>query len=99
MKRFTLTFTILCAVFTLAHAGTYAGKEKEVLQPAPPPCEWYRAHEWNLDIWGGYAFSANSGSLSASDFPGPEDEFNGVDFLDPAREEGAFERNEKRNIG
>jgi hypothetical protein len=68
MKRFTLTFTILCVFVTLAYAGTerYAGKEKEVLQPAPPACEWYRAHEWNLNLWGGYAFSADTGINSFS---------------------------------
>ena len=63
MKRFTLTFTILGAFVMLAYAGNerYSGKEKEVMQPAPPPCEWYRAHEWNFDFWGAYAFSGNTG--------------------------------------
>jgi len=65
MKRFTLTCTILCAFFALAYAGSesYSGKEKEVLQPAPPACDWYRAHEWDLNIWGTYAFPANTGRL------------------------------------
>ena len=64
MKKFTLTFAILCAFCTFAFSGTeqYSGKEtKEVLQPAPPPCEWYRAHEWDIMIWGTYAFSGNTG--------------------------------------
>lgn len=62
MKKFALTFAILCALCALAYTGTerYSGKEKEVLQPAPPACEWYRAHEWNLNIWGTYAFPANT---------------------------------------
>ncbi len=69
MKRFTLTLTILCAFFALAYAGTerYSGREKEVLQPAPPACEWYRAHEWDLNIWGTYVFSANTGNYDTLD--------------------------------
>ena len=63
MKRFTLTFVILCALCAVTYSGTeqYSGKDKEVLQPAPPPCEWYRAHEWNMLIWGTYAWAANQG--------------------------------------
>jgi hypothetical protein len=63
MKKLTLTFAILCAFGALAFAGTeqYSGKEKEVLQPAPPPCEWYRAHEWDLDLWGAFTFVSNDG--------------------------------------
>jgi hypothetical protein len=63
MKKFTLTFAILCACCALAYTGTerYSGKDKEVMQQAPPSCEWYRAHEWDLDLWGTYAFSGNTG--------------------------------------
>jgi hypothetical protein len=63
MKKFVLTYTILCAFGAFAFAGTekYSSKDKEVLQPAPPPCEWYRAHEWDLSLWGTYAFSGNTG--------------------------------------
>lgn len=55
----------------MAYSGTeqYSGKEsKEVLQPAPPPCEWYRANEWNLMLWATYAFSANEGRDTIFDF-------------------------------
>src|SRR5437660_3132264 len=31
------------------------------MQPAPPVCDIYRAHEWDLDIWGAFMFSANTG--------------------------------------
>ncbi len=41
----------------------YAGKETEVMQPAPPGCDFYRAHEWDLDIWGAYAFAADTGQF------------------------------------
>src|ERR1700759_4170602 len=63
MKRFTLTFTLLCVACALSYAGTekYSGKDKEVIQQAPAPCEWYRAHEWDFNFWGAIAFPGNTG--------------------------------------
>jgi len=62
MKKFALTLTILCAFCALAYTGErYSGKEKEIIQQAPPECDFYRAHEWDFEIWGAYAFSGNSG--------------------------------------
>ena len=77
MKK-PLTLTILCALAGLAYAGTENySSNKEVMQQAPPSCDWYRAHEWNLDVWGMYAFSFNSGINDrrlTGDFEGaPED--------------------------
>ena len=79
MKRFTLTFAIMCAACALSYAGTerYAGKEKEVMQQAPAPCEWYRAHEWDFSFWGTFAFSGNTGLLNdfrTGDFDGGPDQ-------------------------
>ncbi|MEP7014457.1 MAG: hypothetical protein ABI925_03370 [Verrucomicrobiota bacterium] len=63
MKKLTLTFCIFAATFAVCYAGpeSYSGKDKEVIQPMPAPCEWYRAHEWNFDIWATYAFSGHPG--------------------------------------
>jgi hypothetical protein len=64
MKKLTLTFCALFAVTAALYADgpeKYSGKEKEVMQPAPPVCDFYRAHEWDLSIWGAYAFAADSG--------------------------------------
>src|ERR1700737_3947587 len=63
MKKLTLTFCALFAFVSALYAGNekYSGKEKEVIQPAPPVCELYRAHEWDLNIWGTFVFSANPG--------------------------------------
>ncbi len=69
MKKLTLTFCALFALFAVAAAlyadgpEKYSGKEKEVMQPAPPVCDFYRAHEWDLDIWGAYAFAADTGQF------------------------------------
>jgi hypothetical protein len=66
MKKLTLTFCALFVVFAAAAPAIYAGPEqysgkKEVMQPAPPVCDLYRAHEWDLDIWGTYAFAGDTG--------------------------------------
>ncbi|HME89292.1 MAG TPA: hypothetical protein VKE30_08800, partial [Chthoniobacterales bacterium] len=68
MKKLTLTFCALSAVLIVASAiyadgPEYSGKEKQVMQPAPPVCDLYRAHEWDLDIWGAYAFAADTGQF------------------------------------
>src|SRR6266567_8172549 len=69
MKKLTLTFCALFALFVVAPAlyadgpEKYSGKEKEVMQPAPPVCDFYRAHEWDLSIWGAYAFAADTGQF------------------------------------
>src|ERR1700686_14390 len=69
MRKLTLTFCALFALFVVAPAlyadgpEKYSGKEKEVMQPAPPVCDFYRAHEWDLSIWGAYAFAADTGQF------------------------------------
>ena len=69
MKKLTLTFCALFALLVVAPAlyadgpEKYSGKEKEVMQPAPPVCDFYRAHEWDLSIWGAYAFAADTGRI------------------------------------
>ena len=57
MKKLALTLCITALLSGLCQAGPerYSGKEKEMIQPQP--CEWYRAGEWDLDIWGAYAFA------------------------------------------
>ncbi len=66
MKKLTLTFCALFALFAAAPAifadgpEQYSGK-KEVMQPAPPVCDFYRAHEWDLGIWAAYAFASDTG--------------------------------------
>jgi hypothetical protein len=62
MKKFALCFLALTLFGFIAQAGTetYSGKDsKEVKQVMPPPCtEWYGDNEWNLSVWGTYAFTA-----------------------------------------
>src|SRR5947209_8104773 len=66
MKKLTLTFCALFALFAAAPVifadgpEAYSGK-KEVMQPAPAVCDFYRAHEWDLGIWASWAFAADTG--------------------------------------
>src|SRR5690349_19889070 len=74
MKKLTLTFCALFALFAAAPAifadgpESYSGK-KEVMQPAPPVCDFYRAHEWDLGIWASWSFAADTGHFDV-----PEDD-------------------------
>ena len=108
MKKLTLTFCALFVVFAVAPAlfadgpEKYSGKEKEVMQPAPPVCEWYRAHEWDLDIWGSYVFSANSGRFDVPNedpFTPDTDPFTFDTGTDVFSEPQSQNPNERINIG
>jgi hypothetical protein len=44
----------------VSYSGSHSGKDfsKEMKQVAPPPCpEWYGDREWNVNLWGTYAFT------------------------------------------
>jgi opacity protein-like surface antigen len=58
MKKLTLTLAVLGAFCAISLAGPeqYSGKEMKQVAPAPCP-EWYSDNEWNISIWGAYAFS------------------------------------------
>jgi len=116
MKKLTLTFCALFALFVVAPAlyadgpEKYSGKEKEVMQPAPPVCDFYRAHEWDLDIWGAYAFAADTGQFDVPNddpfFPDSDVTnqtfitFFGVPIIQTSQTEPKlFNPNERVNIG
>src|SRR6266513_681186 len=116
MKKLTLTFCALFALVVVAPAlyadgpEKYSGKEKEVMQPAPPVCDFYRAHEWDLSIWGAYAFAADTGRI---DVPNDDPFFPDTDvtnetvlsvfgttlFVISSSEPRNFNPNERVNIG
>ena len=59
MKKLMVSITMVGALAWSASAGTetYSGKEMKQAV-APPPCpEWYADNEWNVSIWGAYAFT------------------------------------------
>src|SRR5256886_1569641 len=108
MKKLTLTFCALFALLVVAPAlyadgpEKYSGKEKEVMQPAPPVCDFYRAHEWDLSIWGAYAFAADTGQFDVPNddpFSPDEDPFT-VDYATGFFGEQQLDNpNERVNIG
>jgi hypothetical protein len=90
MKKLTLTCCALTAIFVVAPAlyaddgpEKYSGKEKEVMQPAPPVCDFYRAHEWDLGIWGAWAFAADSGRFDQPTDPTTSIALGGADPFSP----------------
>ena len=60
MKKFALTFLVLLSLGLAAQAGPEVYSGKDMKQVAPPPCpEWYADNEWNVSVWGTYAFTGN----------------------------------------
>ena len=60
MKKLLLCLLGLVLLASAAFAGSeYSGKEMK--QVAPPPCpEWYADREFNISLWGTYAFTGNN---------------------------------------
>lgn len=57
MNRSALASIIFCALVAPVYAGPEQFSGKEMKQVVPPPCEeWYGDTEWNVAIWGAYAF-------------------------------------------
>ncbi len=60
MKKLILGLIAMGALASMVCAGTesYSGKEMKQVAPAPPPCpEWYADNEFNVGVWGAYAFT------------------------------------------
>ena len=109
MKKLTLTFSALFALLVVTPAifadgpEKYSGKEKEVMQPAPPVCDFYRAHEWDLSIWAAYAFASDTGQSHVDNvdpFSPDDDPFTsdrgGIGFFG---EPQVWNPNERVNLG
>jgi hypothetical protein len=61
MKKLTLWLLAAVALTSTAHGGPEPYSGKEMKQVAPPPCpEWYADKEWNVSLWGTYAFTTNN---------------------------------------
>src|SRR5437667_11344376 len=86
MKKVTIGLLFLAVIGTSAFAGSepvYSGKEMRTT-PAPA-CDWYRDTEWNVGLWGAYAFTgteynrASLGDLFIFNEVGRYDHFLGGD--------------------
>lgn len=54
-----------CLFTTLLYAdptGSHSRDDSEGMEPAPPPCGNYYAHEWDLSIWGTYNRDGGGGA-------------------------------------
>jgi hypothetical protein len=107
MKKLTLTFCALFALFAAAPAifadgpEQYSGK-KEVMQPAPPVCDFYRAHEWDLSIWGAFLFASDTGQFDVPEVDPftPDTDPSTVDLLTGFNQEQKIDNpNERVNLG
>jgi len=59
MKKLLLGASVIVALASVTFGGpeSYSGKEMKPMV-APPPCpQWYADYEWNVDLWGTYAFT------------------------------------------
>ena len=67
MKTVTLTLAILSTLCAFGYAGPEplpSGKEMKQVAPAPCP-EWYADNEWNISLWGAYAFVGTENNRSS----------------------------------
>lgn len=73
MKLFFLLTVSLASLIASVEAGTTA---KDLT--GPPPCpSWYADNEWNLSIWGTYAFAENDYPNFVNSVLGPRPLFTG----------------------
>jgi len=83
MKQ-ALTLIIFCAFAAVAHAGpeAFSGKDdlKQVVEPIAPVEAWFADNEWNVSIWGTYAFAGNEIEKEEEpDIPWESDRYLGAD--------------------
>ncbi len=67
MRKLTLgllAFAIMGSVVFAGETSIYSGKEMRTTT-APPVCEWYRDTEWNVGLWGAYAFTGTDNNRSS----------------------------------
>ncbi len=71
MRTLALAFGTLLVAATMVVAGPEPiSSGKEIQQVAPAPCpQWYADNEWNITLWGAYAFGGDDGkSIDENDF-------------------------------
>ena len=82
MKKFALALLLVCGFSLLAYAGPerISGKDVSKEMAAPPPCpEWYRDNEWNVSLWGTYAFSGTDYNRSGKEETDDQNTFGSYD--------------------
>jgi hypothetical protein len=74
MQKVPLLMFAVAALSGAVYAGpeAFSGKEMKQVAPAPVPCaEFYADNEWNVSVWGTYAFTDNDEVRNVEIFTGP----------------------------
>ncbi len=58
MKKIITTALLLLFAVGIARAGSETYSKESTVAPAPS-CPWYADHEFNVSLWGTYAFTSN----------------------------------------
>jgi hypothetical protein len=83
MKQFILTIAIVGALSAVSLAGTeqqYSGKEMKQVATSTPCPEWYGDQEWNVSVWGAYAFTGTDSNRA------------GIEDVDDLNIRGTYDR-------
>jgi hypothetical protein len=70
MKKLILTLLTTAVLTGVVCAGpeAFSGKEMKQAVAPPPPCpEWYADNEWNISLWGAYAFTGTENNRGTID--------------------------------
>lgn len=80
MKCLNLFLALFFGILLSCFAGTqtYTGKEMKQVQPAPCP-EWYGDTEWNVSLWGAYAFTGTESNRTPREIADDEAIFGTYD--------------------
>ena len=80
MKSLNLFLALFFGMLLAAFAGTqtYTGKEMKQVQPVACP-EWYGDTEWNVSIWGAYAFTGTESNRTRPEIADDEAVFGTYD--------------------
>ncbi len=71
MKKLVLSLFAMGALAAVAFAGTesYSGKEMKQVAPMPPPCpQWFADNEWDISLWGTYAFTGTESNRTDAEY-------------------------------
>ena len=90
MSKFVAAIAVICCTAISARAGTsYSDKSMKEIAAEPTPCpEWYGKEEWNISLWGTYAWAGNDGHADIGNvfrFNRQFAEFNLNEFLSSDR--------------
>jgi hypothetical protein len=80
MRKLVMGLFAMGALAGVAFAGTETFSGKEMKQVAPPPCpQWFADNEWNVSLWGTYAFTGTESNRTNAEYTEDLAEFGSYD--------------------